>query len=268
MAHPMARVDPDERRATLARVGAMLGLARVELDDATTPTPSGGLLLTAERLADPADPTLDSALAITARLAGIRDERVLATWLQGWLAWWGLGPVVAAWLLEGRVAPLTSRGVAVRWDGTAASAAIPGGPWLDDRDRDGAVLHDGLVRALEPMVAAFAARRRVGVRQQWLQTADRLAAALQVAAREDGREADAIPAARALLDQPSSPLGSTRARFALLGPPDAPALTWVRGTCCLAWQAPAGELCPTCPAAPVRAPGGTAPDRRPAAAPG
>lgn len=277
MSGPTPRAAPEPRRAALAWAGEQLGLARVELVDPTAapapgraipPTPAGGVLFTTERLADPSDPTLDAALALTARLAGIRDERVLATWLQGWIAWWALGPIVAVWLREGRAISLSSVGVAVRWDGTAASAAIPDGPWHEDPGRDGDALHEGLVRALEPMVAAFAARRRVGVRQQWLQTADRLAAALQVAARADGRETAAVPAARALLDRPGSPLRSARAGFTLLGPPDARALTWVRGTCCLAWRAPAGELCPTCPAAPAPAPGGTAPGRRPAAAPG
>jgi hypothetical protein len=267
MTESRAGVARDELRATLARAGAAIGV-RAELVGPGEPGVLPGLALTTDRLADPADPTLDAALAVTARLTGVRDDRVLATWLQGWIAWWGLGPAVAAWLLEGRVAPLSARGLTVTWDGAAASATLAAGAWADDPDRSGEALHDRLVATLEPMVAAFAARRRVGVRQQWLQTADRLAAALQIAARSAGREEDAVAAARALLDRPGSPLRSPRAGFSLLGPPAARELTWVRGTCCLAWQAPAGALCPTCPAAPGRAAGGTAAGPRPAAARG
>lgn len=273
MADPRARVAREALRATLARAGAAIGV-RADLAGPTDPSgPTGpglpsGLVLATDRLADPTDPTLDAAIAVTARLTDVHDERVLATWLQGWIAWWGLGPAAAAWLLEGRVMPLSAGGVTVTWDGAAASVTIAPGAWADDSDRSGDALHDRLVATLEPMVAAFAARRRVGVRQQWLQTADRLAAALQIAARSAGREADAVAAARALLDRPGSPLRSPRAGFSLLGPPDTAELTWVRGTCCLAWQAPAGELCPTCPATPSMARGGRATGPRPVAARG
>jgi hypothetical protein len=284
MTDPRITVAREELRATLVRAGAAIGvradlagpndLAEAGPNDLAGPARPAddqqppGLVLATEHLADPADPTLDAALAVTERLTGVRDERVLATWLQGWIAWWGLGPAAAAWLLEGRVAPLSAGGVIVTWDGAAASVTIASGAWADDPDRTGDALHDRLVATLEPMVTAFAARRRVGIRQQWLQTADRLAAALQIAARAAGREADAVPASRALLGRPGSPLRSPRAGFSTLGPPEAPVLTWVRGTCCLAWQAPAAELCPTCPATPSTARGGTGAGPRPAAARG
>jgi hypothetical protein len=173
--------------------------------------------------------------------------------------------VLAAWLTEQRVAPLDPAALATWWDGTGpalvalgrgAWTVLPGDPLAgapgvrvaSDADALRATLHAAIVRALAPTVEALRDRARVGVRQQWLQAADRIAAALQLAGRSAGCEADGVDAATLLLADDHAPFACARRRFAVHRLDDLERAVFHRGTCCLACKAPGGLLCLTCPA--------------------
>ena len=209
------------------------------------------------------------ALDLVGQVTGMRDRRVAATWLQGWTIHWALGPVLIAWLDERRVAPIDAWGMALAWDGQTPLVWLADGAWAglpddplaraggdlivaDDPGTLTAILRERIEAFLTPWIAAFHAAGQVGRRQQWLQSADRMAMILQAAGEGSGRAHEAVEAARRLLDRPGSPLWSARGRFvacpvgsALL--PRSSGFVYQRATCCLAFKASDGELCPTCP---------------------
>lgn len=116
------------------------------------------------------------------------------------------------------------------------------------------VLHDRIVDLLGPVFAMIHAAGHVGLRQQWLQARDRIAAILQDVGREAGDEAKGIAAARALIDRPGSPLAAARGGFEsyVLWPRQL-RVVYHRATCCLALRGPEGRPCLACPARPAAA---------------
>lgn len=260
-----------ELQATLTRTSARLGGMQVTLDPTPGLAPERGVSVS--RLADPADPCLEAILDVAGSLTGVADRRVLATWVEGWLAWWVLGPAVAAWAVEARVAPLDLEHATLWYDGTGpADIALGEGRWIvgpgdplalgahvadlpievvDTEAALIAALHARVVAWLEPLVEAFRVRCRVGVRQGWLQSADRMADALQHAARASGSEASCTARADELLARHGSPLAAGRGGFRMYPQGTAERVVLHRRTCCLASKAPGGELCLTCPVRPA-----------------
>jgi hypothetical protein len=258
-----------ELSATLARASSALGSGPVRLDPMDEPATE--VVATIGGLADPRSPALDGLLDAARTLTGTTDRRLLATWVQGWLAWWVVGPAVAAWWLDSRVPPLDPAAVTVAWDGRSATVTLGRGAWavlpgdplatssgstappvvVADAPSMADELHDRVVGLLAPMIDAFRDRARVGVRQQWLQSADRIASALLLLGRASddpsGGEARAEGAVQDLLAVPGSPLGNGRARLEVVSAADLVRTVQRRATCCLAFRGIGGSLCATCP---------------------
>jgi hypothetical protein len=208
---------------------------------------------------------------VAGRLTGVSDQRLLATWVSGWFVHWAVGPALLAWLDDRRVAPLDPAQVAVWWDGEGDVFVRAGGDrWavLPDDPLAGSgaaevvqdehalcwVLHDRITSLLAPLFDCFRTGARVGLRQQWLQAADRIALILQGTGAEVGRETQAVAAAERLLGQPGSPFRSARGRFLTVAGGAPTVHAYQRATCCLAFRAPDGTICPTCPVRPARTP--------------
>lgn len=259
--------DPE---GTLARAAARIGVpkpARRRPDG----LPAGGELsvpaLTVGVDGLPPGRSFDLAVAVAARVTGVEERRLLATWVSGWFVHWALGPTLVAWLDERRVAPLDAEGVAIWWDGEGPVHVRPGrGTWVVlpddpvaghpgvDTAANGValdeMLHARVVGLLDPLIRAFAQHEHVGVRQQWLQARDRIADILQDAGRDAGRESDAMAAAERFLDRAGSPFGALRAGFVPYVVDGRTCHVYHRATCCLALRAPEGQPCLTCPARP------------------
>ena len=248
--------------ATLARVSALDPYLRAGVGrDVRDPR----WWITPRQLCAADGDVLERLLAAIGGRWGTGERRVEAAYLIGQYAWYVLGPVAGAYLVEGRVARLAHDNVAV-WLApgeepgrlalrTRRFTALPMDPLagmhgvtvVADQAALRDVLHGEIVRHMAPLIAALRARAPLGVRAQWLEVADRTASALHYVGELIGAEERGIREAEALVHRPASPLNSPRSRFVTYEHLGARRVVKLRGACCLSYRVGDHGYCMTCP---------------------
>jgi ferric iron reductase protein FhuF len=178
------------------------------------------------------------------------DERVRVALALHGSVFYRVMPALGAFLADRRVPCLDPPCTEVSWVGgdTPGVLAVCGQLVTADADADDQVrLHDALVAAVEPVVAAFARRGPIRERVLWLSASDTIAGGLLWLGELLGEEARAAAAATSLLRRPGSPFASPRADVRTYERDTASRTVHVRATCCLSWRLEGGGLCSTCP---------------------
>ncbi|WP_119070062.1 IucA/IucC family C-terminal-domain containing protein [Aggregatilinea lenta] len=213
-------------------------------------------------------PHLPRLVRTVGATSGTDDRQVAVSFFLNGYAWLvavvGLGCLLA----EGRVPDLTFEDVALRFDeqGNAAGMALSNGRFLalpQDRDADHhrativpdrGALRDAFRHEIEAHMAhvipALRAQSSLGTRALWITVIDRCATFLywanhlkpDLVSRETVRDDVA-----ALAHVPGSPMANKLTRLDPVDTPDGPALALRRGSCCLNYRRPDGELCDSCP---------------------
>lgn len=192
-------------------------------------------------------PRLDACVEASAALGGTGLRHVGAQWWFERTAFLVAAVALACALTSGRVPSLRPRDVLLAEDGGLPTAlalreaplACAGGP-----EAALALAVAAQVEAhLDPLAAALIAERLRSARPLWRSAGDRTVQAALWVGAATGRRTEAVALARAAL----APGGRLSVPVRLSAPPEDPACTALRSSCCLAHRTGDGTPCAGCP---------------------